>query len=133
MHRTAWFPSALSARPCVYHREFLSEPRQLQHTFKAILARNQMKEPLIGSDRCIFTFYDQPSSKQLPCWRLSETLNTGLFTHKYTHKHTRTHTQTDKDISGKQEKGIEPLFFCQYSTVIPRTKGHCQPHLFASH
>lgn len=92
-----------------------------------------MKEPLIGSDRCIFTFYDQPSSKQLPCWRLSETLNTGLFTHKYTHKHTRTHTQTDKEISGKQEKGIEPLFFCQCSTVIPRTKGHCQLHLFASH
>lgn len=81
---TVWFPSALSARPCVYQRKVLSELKQSQHTSKAILASNQMKEPLIDLDCCIFTFYDQPSSKQLALLlALEQNLNTGLFTHKH--------------------------------------------------
>lgn len=56
---------------CVFHRGFLSEPRQLRRTFKAILAGDQMKESLISPIPMLiyfflfFFFYDQPSSKQL--------------------------------------------------------------------
>lgn len=55
---------------CVFHRGFLSELRQLRHTFKAILAGDQMKESLISPIpiRIYFFFlffYNQPSSKQL--------------------------------------------------------------------
>lgn len=94
---TAWFPLALSARPRVYRREFLSEPRQSQHTSKGILASNHMKEPLIGPGWCIFTFYDQPSRKQLALMALD--LNTGLFTHKHTHKHMNESTKTGQKMN----------------------------------
>lgn len=55
---------------CFFHRAFLSELRQLQRTFKAILAGDQMKESLISPIpmRIYFFFsffYNQPSSKQL--------------------------------------------------------------------
>ena len=49
----------------VCHREFLSEPRQLQRTSNAISSRDRMKASLIGPDSNIFTFYKHPSSKQL--------------------------------------------------------------------
>lgn len=122
VHKTAWFPSALSARPCAYHREFLSEPGQLQHTSKAILARNQMKEPLIGSDWCIFTFYDQPSSKQLALLALERDFKYRPV-HTQTHVNMResTHTQMGNNFSRKQGRPFQ------------KYQWHHQLGLFASH
>ena len=60
-----------------------------------------MKEPLIGPDWCIFTFYDQPSSKQLALLALERDF-------KYRPVHTQTQTQIDKYFWRNHEKPIQP-------------------------
>lgn len=72
MHRTAWFASALLDRPCVYHREFLSELGQLEHNIQSRRSQEPNEGTFDRPDWCIFTFYDLPSSKQLALLALAQ-------------------------------------------------------------